>query len=180
MKESDVKIGNQYETSVDGKPAVVQILAANPAGGWDGINLGSKRRVRINDSSRLAPKKGAKAVAKKAPAVEKAKVEPKVEAKAADATPAVTEAPKAPRPPRAPKTDGTVSCLQAATMVLEAANEPLNCQTIVDRMIEKGLWKTKGKTPAATIYAAIIREIGKKGADSRFRKTARGKFEFAS
>ena len=47
---------------------------------------------------------------------------------------------------------------------------------MVERMLAKGLWQTAGKTPAATIYAAIIREIAAKGADSRFRKVERGKF----
>jgi len=46
-------------------------------------------------------------------------------------------------------------------------------------MLAKGLWHTNGKTPAATIYAAIIREIASKGNASRFRKVARGKFELA-
>jgi len=40
----------------------------------------------------------------------------------------------------------------------------------------KGLWTTKGATPKATIYAAIIREIAAKGRASRFKKTGRGTF----
>ncbi|MBY0312671.1 MAG: winged helix-turn-helix domain-containing protein [Phycisphaerales bacterium] len=41
----------------------------------------------------------------------------------------------------------------------------------------KGLWKSPGgKTPEATLYAAIIREIAAKGKDARFRKTERGVF----
>ena len=67
--------------------------------------------------------------------------------------------------------------LSAAVKVLQEANEPLNCQEMIKRILEKGYWKTDGKTPAATIYSAIIREIKEKGADARFRKTARGKFE---
>jgi hypothetical protein len=50
---------------------------------------------------------------------------------------------------------------------------------MVKQMLEKGYWKTEGKTPAATIYSAIIREIKEKGADARFRKTERGKFALA-
>jgi hypothetical protein len=41
----------------------------------------------------------------------------------------------------------------------------------------KGYWKTEGKTPASTIYAAIIRQVRAKGKDARFRKTDRGQFE---
>jgi len=69
------------------------------------------------------------------------------------------------------------SGLDAAVQVLAEAGEPLNTTEMVKRMLEKGLWKTGGKTPAATIYAAIIREIAVKGDKSRFRKTARGHFE---
>jgi len=69
------------------------------------------------------------------------------------------------------------SGLDAAAQVLADAGEPMNCKTIVERMLAKGLWKTNGKTPAATIYAAIIREIATKGNKARFRKVERGRFE---
>jgi len=36
-----------------------------------------------------------------------------------------------------------------------------------------------GKTPAATIYAAMIREITAKGPSSRFQKVSRGRFAAA-
>ena len=71
------------------------------------------------------------------------------------------------------------SGLDAAAKVLAEAGEPLNTKTMVERMLAKGLWKTSGKTPAATIYAAILREINAKGAASRFRKVERGRFELA-
>ena len=75
--------------------------------------------------------------------------------------------------------DGKMSALDAAAQVLAEADEPLGCQEIVKRMLDQGLWSTNGKTPAATIYAAVIREIAKKGDASRFRKTDRGKFTLA-
>jgi len=78
------------------------------------------------------------------------------------------------------RADGKLSGLDAAAQVLAEANEPLGCKEVVERMLAKGLWSTSGKTPAATIYAAIIREIAKKGDDARFRKTDRGKFALAS
>ena len=56
----------------------------------------------------------------------------------------------------------------------------MNCKDKVESMLETGLWKTGGKTPAATIYAAIIREIAVKGDTSRFRKTERGHFELTT
>ena len=69
------------------------------------------------------------------------------------------------------------SGLDAAVMVLREAGEPMRCGEMVARMLEKGLWSTNGKTPAATIYALIILEIAKRGQDSRFRKTDRGMFD---
>jgi hypothetical protein len=68
-----------------------------------------------------------------------------------------------------------LSGLDAAVVVLEK-DGPLACGDIVARAIERGLWTTAGKTPAATIYSAIIREIARKGAASRFVKQGPGKF----
>lgn len=73
--------------------------------------------------------------------------------------------------------DGTMSGLDAAAKVLADAGEPLNCKTIVERAVEKGYWKSGGKTPASTVYAAILREIQKKGDASRFVKAERGMFK---
>jgi len=77
---------------------------------------------------------------------------------------------------KAERADGTMSGLDAAAKVLAEAGEPLGCKTIVERAIEKGYWKTGGKTPAATVYAAILREIQKKGDAARFAKADRGMF----
>jgi len=76
----------------------------------------------------------------------------------------------------AKKRDG-MSGLDAAAKVLAEAGKPMNCKEMVETMLTKGLWKTGGKTPAATIYSSIIREIAVKGKDARFRKTDRGLFE---
>ena len=47
-------------------------------------------------------------------------------------------------------------------------------------MAAKGYWTSPGgQTPEATLYSALIREIAKKGAESRFKKTERGKFASA-
>ncbi|HPD17796.1 MAG TPA: winged helix-turn-helix domain-containing protein [Planctomycetota bacterium] len=91
--------------------------------------------------------------------------------------PTVTETADEPKPgKKAERADGTMSGLDAAAKVLADAGEPLNCRTIVERAVEKGYWKTGGKTPSATVYAAILREIQKKGDASRFAKADRGMF----
>lgn len=80
--------------------------------------------------------------------------------------------PKAPKAVKAKKTSG----LDAAAQVLTNAGQPMRCKDMVETMLAKGMWKTDGKTPAATIYAAILREIQTKGGEARFKKTDRGMF----
>jgi len=69
-----------------------------------------------------------------------------------------------------PKGERKPGCLDAAIHVLQEAGKPLQCGDIVKTAIEKGYWQTKGATPAATLYAAIIREVAAKGAKARFRR----------
>ena len=53
----------------------------------------------------------------------------------------------------------------------------MSCGKITEVAMGRGYWAPEGKTPAATLYSAILREIGKKGKDARFKKVARGQFE---
>ena len=79
----------------------------------------------------------------------------------------------APKPKR-------VSALDAAAQVLAKASKPMRCVDLITAMAEKGLWKSPGgKTPHATLYAAILREINDKGKEARFKKVDRGQFAFA-
>ena len=70
-----------------------------------------------------------------------------------------------------------VSAIDAAAQVLAASKEPMNCMALVEAMATQGLWESPGgKTPSATLYSAIIREIATKGKESRFAKKDRGMF----
>ena len=70
-----------------------------------------------------------------------------------------------------------MSGLDATAKVLEESGQPMTTKEMVEAAEAKGYWKSPGgKTPHATVYSAIIREIAAKGSDSRFRKTERGKF----
>ena len=89
------------------------------------------------------------------------------------------KAPKAPRPPKAPKEKKPkrVSALDAAAQVIAGAKVPMRAKEMVAEMEAKGLWKSPGgKTPEATLYAAIIREIAAKGEKARFKKHNKGVF----
>lgn len=115
--------------------------------------------------------------AKKAATPTKAKAKAKATRPTTPKPEAVSE-PAASVPP-AETAAKPLSGLDAAAQVLREADEPLNVQVLVTRILERGLWSTGGKTPAATIYSAMIREIKAKGSDSRFQKVDRGRFAVA-
>ena len=93
------------------------------------------------------------------------------------ATKSAKAAKKAPsKKDKAPK-DKKLSAIDAAAQVLAASREPLNTKEMIEAMAAKSLWTSPGgKTPHATLYSAIIREIALKGKEARFVKTERGKF----
>lgn len=77
----------------------------------------------------------------------------------------------------AKKSAGKMSALDAAAKVLAEAKNPLTTREMIERMEAKGYWKSPGgKTPHATLYSAIIREMKTKGKEARFKKVERGKF----
>jgi hypothetical protein len=84
--------------------------------------------------------------------------------------------------PDAKKREG-LSQLDAAAKVLGfgGGKRELNCQDLVKEMADGNYWTSPGgKTPHATLHAAICREIKVKGKDSRFRKAGRGLFALAT
>jgi len=77
-----------------------------------------------------------------------------------------------------------LSAIDAAAKVLKKAGKPMHSREMIAAMAEQGLWSSpNGKTPAATLYSAMLREI-QKSLDSggqtisRFRKVERGQFAF--
>lgn len=151
MKAKSSKIAKGKSNLGRAKKEALAVTAANLA------------RIQATESGRGAPRS--------------AGVEPKGKrakgkdgANAAATKSAKGKAPKQARPKR-------VSALDAAARVLSAADKPMRCADMISEMESKGLWKSPGgKTPAATLYAAIIREIAAKGATSRFAKHERGVF----
>src|SRR5262245_37317900 len=91
----------------------------------------------------------------------------------APSTPAPEPAPRA----RTPAAPSKLSALDAAALVLRESGRPLSCPELIEHMAARGFWTSpKGKTPAATLYAAIAREVKLKGTASRFTKTGPGRF----
>lgn len=102
-----------------------------------------------------------------------------VAAKAAKAPKSLTRTP-APKSPTS-----SLSALDAAAQVLErlkpeTAALGLTAAELIERMREDRLWSSPaGKTPQATLYAALLREITQKGSASRFARVSPGRFALA-
>lgn len=75
-----------------------------------------------------------------------------------------------PKPARKP------ALLDFAVRVLRDSSEPLGTKEMVAKILGAGWWNTKGRTPEATLYSAIIREIGSRDGKTRFVKIGRGRF----
>jgi hypothetical protein len=78
------------------------------------------------------------------------------------------------------KTAKKMSCLDAAAKLLAETGQPMTCQELIAAMAAKGYWTSPaGKTPQATLYAGIVREMRTKKERARFRKMAPGRFALA-
>jgi len=53
MKKSKVRIGEVYRVRVSSAIANVRITGESPYGGWAGVNVATKRKVRIKSAQRL-------------------------------------------------------------------------------------------------------------------------------
>lgn len=137
------------------------------------VRLVSRDNRFEGDPDMTTKTKRAKASSKKATATirvakgtDKVRKEPKPERPA-----------KAAQPRKEPAGDKRLSAIDAAAQVLQAAGAPMNTKQMIDAMAAQGLWSSPaGKTPAATLYSAILREISTKGDAARFTKTDRGMF----
>lgn len=70
------------------------------------------------------------------------------------------------------KPERKTSAIDAAAKVLAESRQPMTTREMIDAMTAKGYWTSPGgKTPHATLYSAILREIGTKGKEARFKKT---------
>lgn len=152
MKNSDVKIGATYQAKVTNKVVDVRIDGTHEAGGWTATNLATGKTVRIKSAQRL--RGAAKHTTEPNPKATKAKDDGE----------------------NRTRHKGKMSGLDAAAKVLANATEPMTCGQIAEAAMAKGYWSPEGKTPAATLYSAILRDI-RKGDAARFRKVDRGQFE---
>jgi len=183
MKRNEITIGGVYRAKVSDKLTDVRIDQENPAGGWNATNLATGKNIRIKGAQRLRAQSNAKGKSTKnatSANTGKSKLKATKDAKpAAKRDTAKRGGPTAKKKAIDEAQPKRTSGLDAAAQVLAKSKKPLTCKEIVEVAIEQKLWSPGGKTPHATIYSAIIREIANKGNESRFRKADRGKFELA-
>ena len=200
MKKSQVKVGSEYVAKVSGKLAHIRIDSENPHGGWEATNETTGKKVHIKSAQRLRAEAGRKAApvaaggqatnpleahyraqkdaAKTEKAAKVAAWRKEVAEKAARPDPELDKAVRAAEEGRRakkakaakPKGERKPGCLDAAVRVLEEAGKPMRSDEIVKVALAKGYWQTKGATPGATLYAAVLRECVAKGAKARFRR----------
>jgi len=97
----------------------------------------------------------------------------------ADSASEPTTAAKTKRAPKEAKAK-KLSALDAAARVLAESGQAMTTAALIQAMAAKGYWTSPGgKTPSATLYSGILRELKTKGKDARFQKTERGKFTLA-
>jgi hypothetical protein len=174
MKANDVKIGGEYEARIAGETMQVRILAEKTSGGWTALNLATKKKVIVPLARQLRDP-GTTATTTTDGNLTIIEIPP--------ATVETINAPEA-KPARKKKAEDEsvaptkkTSQIEAAIQVLAKSKEPMNCQAMVEAMTTRGLWTSPGgKTPHATLYASILREINTKGEDARFKKVDRGQF----
>ena len=170
MKNSDVQIGATYLVKVADNLVPVKLVREHPSGGWEGTSEKTGKTIRIKSAQRLRKRLGdaANGAAKVEKPTKDAKAEPGRDTGERGATGGQPNADAA-KP---------MSLLDAAAHILSlGTGDPMRCKEIVDLVVKRQLWTPgKGKTPASTLYAAILREITTKGDACRFVKTERGKF----
>ena len=179
MKANEVKIGGEYLARIGKTPFPVRIAAEKPSGGWSAINLNNDKKVFISLARLL----------QEMPAATETTVATEGNLTVVEVPPATTETidgtKRKPTRGRKTKTDAengegktSLSQLDAAAKVLGEATEPMTTKEMVEAMTTKGYWSSPGgKTPHATLYSAILRELQGKGETSRFIKTDRGHFK---
>lgn len=194
MRPEEIEVGADYRCRLQRGVVQVRVTSTAGPGGWivTDAETGQEEHVRRHEQFRESWKPpviteskndGAESAGKettmskrnstkkaiKTPKAEKNKKLPK-------------KAPSKPTPKPKPvsgEQSKQMSALDAAAAILRRAKKPMRSKELIAAMAEQGLWTSPhGKTPDATLNAAIIREIAAKGGQARFRKVDRAQFAF--
>ena len=201
MKKSDVQIGATYLVKVAGNLVPVKITREHDNGGWEGTSVKTNKTIRIKSPQRLrkalddgGAASEPKPTKKKLTAAERKALQAQQPRKQADQENARSGDEHEGSPDGQTATSGgeraisqsakkpkgetkKLSLIDAAAQVLARSDEPMNTKQMVDQVVAEGLWSSPaGKTPQATLYSSILRELKNKDDEARFEKVERGKF----
>ncbi len=184
MKKAEVKIGGKYYANVSGNRCEIQIDAEKPRGGWDATNLATGKKILIKSAQRLQGEVGAKRG--------RAKVTTEGNVTVVENEPATVETIGGDLPQRLRFSRSHAKQRQQRRNrrrrreAIELRRCGLESSWRIERTDERSradhrdgsqglLDQPGGKTPHATLYSAILRDLAK-GDDSKFVKTERGRF----
>ncbi len=177
MKANKIEQDKQYEISIGKNTTVVRVVEiehrVNGTLVFQCENIKTGKPMVIADADRFRKEvKDEKTNPTDKAANQTTDLEPEsVKVKESeDATEAEKERSKGGKP------SGKMSALDAAHEVLQEQGREMKVKEITDLAISSGKWSPAGKTPVATLSAAVQMDIIKRGNDSRFVKTGRGLF----
>lgn len=175
MKKDEIEVGGVYEAKVSDCIVAVRIDSVHSSRGWNATNTKTGKRIHVKSAQRL----------RRPVPVAEAPNSPKTARSTPKSTnPAAATKKKDPKATKEKQSNSKnspkrLSAIDAAAAVLAESKAPMNALDLVKTMAAKKLWTSPGgKTPHATLYAAIHREIFKKGKAARFKKVDRGLFTF--
>ena len=165
MRANQINVGETYGLTIGTKVSPVKVVNTCD-GGWECKTLKTGATIVVKSADRFVAKsqEGAAAGTSMTPAKE--------------GTPRQAKTPN--RKSERETAGGKMSALDAAAKVLGESNVPMNTKAMIEAMSAKGYWTSPGgKTPWATLYSAILRELTTNPDKSRFAKTERGRFALA-
>lgn len=194
MRPEEIEVGADYRCRLQRGVVRVRVTGKAERDGWmvTDVETGQNEHVRRHEQFRdrwkppvitESKNEGAECAGKETTMSKK------------NSTKRATSTPKAKKGAKQPKRNGVkmthnpkpvsgdkpkrMSALDAAAAILRKSKQPMRSKELITAMATQGLWTSpNGKTPDATLNAAIIREIAAKGKDARFRKVDRGQFAF--
>jgi hypothetical protein len=189
VTKKEVKIGNLYSAKVSDRLVDVRIDSTNSHGGWNATNTATGKRIHIKSAQRLRgpalstiSAADQRRIAREMRAEDAAataaepEVNPTVEVVTGQPVPEATPAKRSRKAAGEPKPK-RVSLLDAAIEILRRKGEPMRTKELVAEAAAAGLWTSPaGRTPEATLFSALLREIATKGDQARVKKADRGLF----
>jgi len=143
---SGMKINDAYQRTIAGKPEEQQQPAPDSA---------TPTAEATSPEAGNAGQTAAEATPETTPGADTTPPAEATQAADPGTQPAAKKRGRAPKA-KAETTPKKLSAIDAAAKVLAEAGEPMDCQTMIKTMAEKGYWTSPGgKTPAATLYTAV-------------------------